>query len=70
MSKKLIPNLKPLLKQKGITQKELAQKINYREPAISEFANNKMQHYPKALLEGMLTELDVRIEDLFTIEEE
>ncbi len=70
MSKKLIPNLKPLLKEKGITQRELAERIKYRKSGLSEFANNKLEHYPKVLLEGIMNELNVSIGELFVVEEE
>ena len=59
-----ILRLKELLKEKGVTGKELAEKVDITENAISMIINNKRQPRFELLLEIAET-LDVDIRDLF-----
>lgn len=65
-----MPNLKQLLQEKGISQKEFAQKIEYREATISEMCNDLVKQYRKDLLEKIVNELDIKdMNEVFKIVE-
>lgn len=59
-----ILRLKELLKEKGVTGKQLADMVGVSQPAISEFVTNKSHPRPELLLK-IATALDVDLKDLF-----
>ena len=59
-----ILRLKELLKEKGVTGKQLAEIVGVSQPAISEFATNKSHPRPELLLK-IAAALDVDLKDLF-----
>ncbi|WP_096189998.1 helix-turn-helix domain-containing protein [Evansella halocellulosilytica] len=64
-------NLKEVLKERGLTQKELAEKIEVREATISELCNNKLKLYPREVLSKIAEELDIDdINSIITIKKE
>lgn len=56
--------LKEVLKQKGVTGKELATKTGVSQPAISDITNGKSFPRPELLLK-IATALDVDLKELF-----
>lgn len=68
MNKRIKSNLKTLLNDRGIEQKELAEMTGLSVRTISELANDKMKHYPKRALEAIASALDIDdINQLLTI---
>ncbi len=59
-----ILRLKDILKEKGITGKELAEKVGVSQPAISDIVKGKSFPRPELLLQIAET-LNVDIKDLF-----
>ncbi|MED3649937.1 helix-turn-helix transcriptional regulator [Heyndrickxia sporothermodurans] len=60
--------LKEILKEKGIEQKELAQRAGLTERTVSELCNNKVKRYPKEALEKIMEALDLRdLNELFDV---
>ena len=59
-----ILRLKEILKEKGISGKDLAEKVGVSQPAISDITNGKSYPRPDLLLQ-IANALDVDIRDLF-----
>lgn len=71
MNKRIKSNLKTLLNERGIEQKELAKMTGLSVRTISELANDKMKHYPKRALEAIASALDIDdINELLTLVDE
>ena len=68
MKKIIEVRLKPLLKERGIEQKELAEIAGLTERTVSELVNNKTKRYPKEALEKIAVALNIDdINDIITI---
>lgn len=68
MKKTIEVRLKPLLKERGIEQKELAEIAGLTERTVSELVNNKTKRYPKEALEKIAVALNIDdINDIITI---
>lgn len=52
-------NLRGILKERGIEQRQLAEMTGLSVRTISELVNNKMKHYPKKALEKIASVLDI-----------
>lgn len=62
--------LKEILSERGMSQKELAEKAGLRANAISEMVNNQRQTFNKEQLMKVCEALDIeRIEDILEIVE-
>ncbi|QHA36877.1 helix-turn-helix domain-containing protein [Rossellomorea marisflavi] len=59
MEKVIEVKLRQILKEKGIGQKELAEKTGLTERTISELCNNKIRRYPKDALEKIVSTLNL-----------
>ncbi|MEW4328223.1 helix-turn-helix transcriptional regulator [Rossellomorea marisflavi] len=59
MEKVIEVKLRQILKEKGIGQKELAEKTGLTERTISELCNNKIRRYPKDALEKIVSALNL-----------
>ena len=71
MNKRVKSNLKTLLNERGIEQKELAEMTGLSVRTISELANDKMKYYPKKALEAIASALKIdNINELLTIVDE
>lgn len=66
---RIVVRLKEVLKEKGVTQKELATMTGIRPAAISELANNLRTTINREHVELIIEALEInRIEELFTLE--
>ncbi|MCM3413507.1 helix-turn-helix domain-containing protein [Metabacillus litoralis] len=59
-------NLGDLLKEKGISQRELARRTGIRQPTISEMCLNKSKSLPVENLDLICIELDCDISELIS----
>lgn len=59
MKKTIEVRLKTLLKERGIEQKELAERAELTERTVSELVNNKTKRYPKDVLEKIAMALNI-----------
>ncbi len=57
-------NLKPILQEKGITQKELCQIIHARPSTVCDLCNNNAESIKLRLLEDICKALDCKITDI------
>ena len=62
----VISNLKKLLKEKNISQKELADKIGLTESAVSRFVKENRIPTGENMLK-IANALNVKVEDLYTL---
>lgn len=62
--------LKEILKEKGISQRELARIMNVRPATISHLCSEKSQSVYYETLEQLCKTLDVDLHDLIVIEED
>ena len=60
-------NLKPVLQEKGITQKELCQMIHARPSTVCDLCNNNAESIKLRLLEDICKALDCNLTDIFEI---
>lgn len=60
-------NLKPVLQEKGITQKELCQIIHARPSTICDLCNNNAEGIRFKLLEDICDALDCKLTDILKI---
>ena len=68
MNRRIKSNLRTLLNERNIEQKELAEMTGLSVRTISELANDKMKYYPKKALEAIASALDIDdINELLTI---
>lgn len=68
MNRRIKSNLRTLLIEHNLEQKELAEITGLSVRTISELANDKMKHYPKRALEAIANALDVDdINELLTL---
>jgi len=68
MTKRIKTNLKRILRDRELEQRELAEMTGLSVRTISELANDKMKHYPKQALERIAAALDIDdINELLTI---
>lgn len=71
MAKRIETNLKRILDERGISQKELAIATGIREATISDLCRNAMRRYPKDVLEKIMDELNLKnIDELLIIVDE
>lgn len=63
-------NLDKLLKEKNISQRELARRTGIRQPTISEMCLNKTKSLPLVNLDLICEELDCDIADIITFKKE
>lgn len=69
MNRRIKSNLRTLLNERNIEQKELAEITGLSVRTISELANDKMKHYPKKALESIVNALNIDdLNDILTIE--
>lgn len=61
--------IKIIRKEKGITQKDLAEKMGVTPQAVSQFENTDSDRFTVATLQNIATALDCQIEDLLEQEE-
>ncbi|MFT4413220.1 helix-turn-helix domain-containing protein [Fredinandcohnia humi] len=67
---RLVIHLKDILKQRGMTQKELSEKCGLREAALSEFANGTRTTINKEHLIKIANALNIRdIRELMSLED-
>ncbi|QWU13381.1 Helix-turn-helix domain-containing protein [Paenibacillus sophorae] len=66
---KLTPRLTKILKERGIKQIEIANKADIPQPYISRFDGSDKGLYDISNLYSIAKGLNLKIEDLFTIEE-
>ncbi|ASA21840.1 helix-turn-helix domain-containing protein [Paenibacillus donghaensis] len=66
---KLTPKLSKILKERGIKQLHIAIKAEIPQPYISRFDGPDKGHYDISNLYSIAESLNLKIEDLFTIEE-
>lgn len=60
--------LREILKERNISQIELANMTGLTNRTVSELCNNKSKHYPKDALEKIMKALDLReANDLFVV---
>lgn len=68
MNRRIKSNLRTLLNERNIEQKELAEMTGLSVRTISELANDKMKYYPKKALEAIASALDIDdINELLTL---
>lgn len=68
MNRRIKSNLRTLLNERNIEQKELAEITGLSVRTISELANDKMKYYPKRALEAIANALNVDdINELLTL---
>lgn len=60
-------NLKSILTLKGITIREFSRRIDYRFETVRQLANNELARLPVELIERTCIELNVTLNELFTI---
>jgi len=69
MTKRIKTNLRNILNDRGIEQRQLAEMTGLSVRTISELVNDKMKHYPKHALEKIAAALDIDdINELLTID--
>ncbi|CAM3802559.1 helix-turn-helix domain-containing protein [Alkalicoccus chagannorensis] len=69
MSQKLVRcNLKKLLDERGMLQKELARNTGIRPATVSALYTGKVRHYPADVIERIVNELQLEsVSELITI---
>jgi putative transcriptional regulator len=69
--KKVVVNLRELLIERGIEQKQFAEMANLTERTVSELCNNKTKRIPKDVLEKIVAVLDINdINKIISIKDE
>lgn len=68
--REMVINLKVLLAERDMTQKDLAEKIGFSGRAISDLTSRKTKRYNKELLEAIINEFNLdSMDELFKIVE-
>lgn len=66
----IIIKLDALLKERGISQRELARRVDIRHPTISEMCLNKAKSLPVENLDKICSELDCALSDIVEYKKE
>ncbi len=68
MTRVVVSNLKKVLEERGIEQKQLAEMTEIREATISEIVRNKNKMFPRHVLEKIAEALNIDdIREIITI---
>lgn len=63
-------DLKFLLKERSMTQRQLAERTGIRQPSISEMCNNQTERLPIKNLAKICEVLECEIQDILKLEKE
>lgn len=66
----IIIHLSEILKEKGISQRELSRRTGILQPTISKMCNNTLEHFPLASLSKICEVLDCEIIDILELKKE
>lgn len=60
----IVCNLKAILENRGMTQKDLAEAIYAHEATISHLCNNKFERVNMSVLDGICNHLGIKLSEL------